>query len=160
MWTIFGTARERRALRTGLGIVWTVLALATLPSCDTARTTVEAGDAWARLGAVPGRPAAAYFTVHGGPERKTLINVTTDVAIRSEMHESMANGMRPIASVPIPAHSDVVFAPGGRHVMLFDVNPGVKPGRYITLTLSFSDGRRIVTGAKVIAAGAPRPADS
>ena len=48
--------------------------------------------AWVRLAAVKDRPAAAYFIVHGGPTDATLINVTTDVAIRAEMHESMSAG--------------------------------------------------------------------
>ena len=114
--------------------------------------------AWVRLAAVKGRPAAAYFTIHGGPTDATLINVTTDVAIRAEMHESMATGgvssMKPIARVAIPAKTDVVFAPGGRHVMLFDMNPGIVPGdRRITFTFSFADGTRILQNATVVGAG-------
>jgi len=114
--------------------------------------------AWVRLAAVQGRPAAAYFTIHGGPTDATLINVTTDVAIRAEMHESMASGgvtsMKPIARVAIPANTDVVFAPGGRHVMLYNMNPGITPGgRLITLTLSFADGTRILQNATVVGAG-------
>ena len=120
-------------------------------------------DAWVRLAAVPGRPAAAYFTLHGGPADATLINVTTDVAVRSEMHESMTDaggmsGMRPLASVAVPAASDVAFRPGGRHVMLFNVNPGVRPGeRRILLTFTFSDGTRFQRNAVVLAAGDPAP---
>ena len=114
--------------------------------------------AWVRLAAVKGRPAAAYFTIHGGPTDATLINVTTDVAIRAEMHESMASGgvssMKPIARVAIPAKTEIVFAPGGRHVMLFDMNPGIIPGdRRITFTFSFADGTRILQNATVVGAG-------
>jgi copper(I)-binding protein len=62
--------------------------------------------------------------------------------------------MKPIARVEIPAKTDVVFAPGGRHVMLFDVNPGIKPGeRTITFTLTFADGTRILQNAAVVGAG-------
>ena len=118
--------------------------------------------AWVRLAAVKGRPAAAYFTIHGGPTDATLINVTTDVAIRAEMHESMASGgvssMKPIARVAIPAKTEIVFAPGGRHVMLFDMNPGIIPGdRRITFTFSFADGTRILQNATVVGAGDTGP---
>ena len=117
---------------------------------------------WVRLAAVPGRPAAGYFTLHGGPRQATLINVTSDVAVRAEMHETMRAGanmatMTPITSVPVPALTDVAFAPGGRHVMLFDVNPGIKPGATMTLTLSFADGSRLRAAADVVAAGSPAP---
>ncbi len=115
--------------------------------------------AWVRLGAVTGRPAAAYFTVHGGPVPTTLISATTDVAIKSEMHETMDKGgmstMTPLTRVEIPANTDVAFAPGGRHVMLFDMNSGIKPADRVTLTFAFADGTRIINNATVVAAGTP-----
>ncbi len=137
--------------------IFAVTALIGVAACaQPQQLSVE--KAWVRLAAVKGGPAAGYFTIHGGPSDATLINVTTDVAIRSEMHESMSAGgvssMKPIARVEIPAKTDVVFAPGGRHVMLFDVNPGIKPGeRTITFTLTFADGTRILQNAAVVGAG-------
>jgi periplasmic copper chaperone A len=118
-------------------------------------------DAWVRLPAAAGRPAAAYFTLHGGAADATLITVSTDVAIKTELHETRTEGgrttMAPLPSIPVPARGTVPFAPGGRHVMLFDVNPGVKPGGTMTLTFSFSNGLRIQQDASVIAAGSPAP---
>jgi copper(I)-binding protein len=121
--------------------------------------TVE--HAWVRLAAVKSRPAAAYFTLHGGPKPATLIAVSSDVAVRSEMHQSMNAGgmatMTPLDRIAIPAGTDVAFTPGGRHVMLFDVNPGIKPGRAMTLTFTFADGTRIPLDADVVGAGDPAP---
>ncbi len=137
----------------GLGVAATALA-----SCSPPKELSVDG-AWVRLGAVTGRPAAAYFTVHGGPTPTTLISATTDVAIRSEMHETMDKGgmstMTPLAKVEIPANTDVAFAPGGRHVMLFDMNSGIKPADRVTLTFAFADGTRIINNATVVAAGTP-----
>lgn len=143
----------------------TVMALAlgaaVMTGCTSPDTpTVE--QAWVRLGAVPSRPSALYFTLHGGPLPVTLIGVTTDVTVSSEMHESMAKGgmttMAPLARLAVPARADIVFAPGGRHVMLFDVNPGIKPGgRRPVVTLSFADGQRLVTTAIVVGPGQPMP---
>jgi copper(I)-binding protein len=118
-------------------------------------------NAWVRLPAVPGRPAAAYFTVHGGPTDATLINVTTDTAIRTELHESKDAGgqmtMAKLDTVRVPAKTDVAFAPGGRHVMVFDINPSVKRGGTMTFTFTFADATRILQDARVIAAGDPAP---
>lgn len=86
-----------------------------------------ADEGWVRLAAVPGRPAAAYFIVHGGPKPVNLISVSSDVAITSEMHEG-GMAMKKVDSVPIPAGATVTFAPGGRHVMLYDMNPGLSRG--------------------------------
>ena len=113
--------------------------------------------AWIRLPAVRTQPAAAYFTVHGGPTDATLIAVSSDVAIRGELHESMAAAMKAVPSVAIPAATTVAFAPGGRHVMFYDLSPTVKPGTKLTLTFSFGDGERILQDANVVDAGAAAP---
>ena len=63
-------------------------------------------------------------------------------------------------AVDIPAGGTVTFQPGGRHVMLYNMNPGVKPGRILSLLLTFSDGTRLRQGARVIAAGDPAPTGS
>jgi periplasmic copper chaperone A len=137
--------------------VFAVLAIA---GCSQPRE-LYVSDAWVRLPAVPGRPAAAYFTLHGGATDATLIGVSTDVAIKTELHETKdANGamtMAPLPSLAVPARSAIAFAPGGRHVMLFDLNPAVKKGGALTLTFSFSNGLRIQQDASVIAAGDPAP---
>ena len=36
--------------------------------------------------------------------------------------------MTPLGQVSVPAGAAVAFAPGGKHLMLFDVAPQVKPG--------------------------------
>ncbi len=132
-----------------------------LAACSTKPKQAYVDHAWVRLGAVEGRPAAAYFTVHGGPEPRSLIAVTTDVAVNSEMHETIdkvgTSEMEALRSVPIPKDRTVAFAPGGRHVMLFDMNPGIKRGSNITLTFTFANGERILKDAPVIGAGDPEP---
>lgn len=149
----------RPTLRAPFAIIAATLAVA---GCAQEKQLYVSG-AWVRLAAVQGRPAAAYFTLHGGPSDATLISVSTEVAIKSEMHESKAgaNGamtMDAVRSVAIPALGTVAFAPGGKHVMLFDVNPGIKPGATVTFTFTFADGLRIEKDASVIAAGDPAPA--
>lgn len=119
-------------------------------------------DAWVRLSAVPANPSAAYFTVRGGPQDAELISVSSTVAIRSEMHESMTGhqgmaSMKPIQSVAIPAGGAVKFEPGGKHVMFWNVNPGIKPPRTMPLVFAFANGERIEVAATTIAAGDPAP---
>ena len=71
-----------------------------------------------------------------------------------------ANGMstmKPIDHIPLPADGRIVFAPGGKHIMLYDINPIVKPHQSMPLILTFSNGERIEYDAPVIAAGDPAP---
>lgn len=137
------------------------LALAAASGC-TGPTQVTVDDAWVRMPAVPGRPGAAYFTIHGGPRPATLIGVTSDLSIRSEMHESMSGGgmagMKPIAQVAIPAGGEVKFQPGGRHVMLFGINPHARKDVTFLLTFTFADGNRITRNAPSVAAADSAPA--
>jgi len=130
----------------------------------TKEKQLEVTDAYVRYAAVPGRPSAAYFTIHGGAQDLSLIGVSTDVAIRTEMHETMSEGgamsMKPIPNVQVPAGSIVKFEPGGKHVMLWNINPGVQPPRRITLNLAFSNGEHIAVAAPLIAAGSPAPSES
>lgn len=118
---------------------------------------------WVNLPAVEGNPAAAYFTIHGGPQADTLIGVTSPVAIKAEMHDMANDGgvmkMRPIQSVPIPAKGTVAFEPGGKHVMLFDLRPNFKTGDRIRLDFTFASGEQIYIEAPAQSAGTPSPHD-
>lgn len=101
-----------------------------------------------RPGLTADRPSAAYFTITGGPAPVALVAVTADAAQRAEMHETVReNGvvsMRAIQRVPVAANETVRFAPGGRHVMLFGLNPtAVRAGR-TPMVFIFSNNDRII----------------
>lgn len=116
--------------------------------------------AWVRLAAVPGRPGAGYFTLHAGTVPVELVAVSSPLA-RVELHSSsMAGGvmrMDRLPSVRVAAGGTAAFAPGGSHLMLFDVAASVRPGATVPLTLTFADGRTVRVDAAVQAAGAAAP---
>ena len=139
-----------------------IAAAALLAGCSGAAETPAASEAWVRLAAVPGRPAAAYFVLHGGAEDATLAAVEAAGIPRVELHESrMAAGnmmtMDAIREVPLPAGATVAFAPGGRHAMLFGVPGSVKPGATMPLTFRFADGAAVSADARVYGAGDAGP---
>lgn len=143
-------------MRAHLGIV----ALVSLAACSP-RPEVKAEGAWVRLPAVAGQPGAAYFTVRGGMDDDTLVAVSAPFALKAEMHESTTDAagmakMQALKDVAIPAGGKVPFAPGGRHVMLFDIAPQIKPGDRVTLTLSFASGKALRVPADVTGAGTTR----
>src|SRR3546814_15804438 len=86
------------------------------------------------MGATPDRPAAGYFTIIGGPRDVELVAVTTDLAQRVEMHESVReNGvvsMKPLTSTPVPAGGKLELKPGGKDLLIWTINPAaVRAGR-------------------------------
>lgn len=116
---------------------------------------------YVRLAAVPGRPAAAYLALPVRGDRGALVSVTSPQAGRVEMHETMTSGtmasMRPIARLPVRDGETLSFSPGGRHLMLFDVAPAIRPGGNVTLILNFERGAPLPLDAAVIAAGDEAP---
>ncbi|MFM9978113.1 MAG: copper chaperone PCu(A)C [Sphingomonadaceae bacterium] len=134
------------------------LPLLLLGACERPATDVTVEDAWVRLGATPANPAAGYFTIKGGPADDRLVFVFSPVVIKTELHESsMEGGMMRMAplkdGVPVPKGSTVEFKPGGKHVMLYNVNPGIVPPRTLTLNFSFASGKQLVAEAKVFRQG-------
>lgn len=119
--------------------------------------------AWVRLPAVSGHPGAAYLVIHGGPAPVRLVSVESEAAGSSELHESMATGaggmtgMERLDGVNVPAKGNVRFAPDGRHVMLFGLDPRLKAGDRLPLSLRFEKGQPLTVEAKVVGAGDAAP---
>ncbi len=134
-------------------------ALALSACSQPAQLYVDKG--YVRLPAVAGNPGVAYFTLHGGDTDTRLVSVTAPSVIKTELHESMMSGsmasMAPVKDVPVSASAELKFAPGGRHVMLFTINPSIKPGGTMTLIFTFANNVKIEYDAPVIAAGDPAP---
>jgi copper(I)-binding protein len=136
--------------------------LLVLAACHGKGEKLRAEHGWVRLAAVPGRPAAAYLVIHGGPEPVRLLAVESEDAGSSELHQSMATqggmmSMQRLDGIDLAAGGELKFAPGGYHVMLFGMNPAIKPGKRTRLTVRFAKGPSIDIDAKVIGAGEDAP---
>jgi periplasmic copper chaperone A len=124
----------------------------------TSKPVEQVIDARVTLPAVPGRPGAAYFTLEGGERPNLLLEISSPRAMRIELHEMVESGgtmrMSKIeGGVDVPAGDEVSFAPGGKHAMLFDIAPSVKPGEKLPLSFRYSNGRVIDVQAEVRAPG-------
>lgn len=110
------------------------------------------------MSANPDAPSVAYFTVKGGTQPVELVAVTADAAQRVEMHESVkgADGlteMKPLTRVAIPARSTVEFEQGGKHAMVWGVNPAaVKLGK-LPMVFIFTNNDRIIFDLPIKPAG-------
>ncbi|MFM7027472.1 MAG: copper chaperone PCu(A)C [Chakrabartia sp.] len=129
----------------------------TLAACAP-KSEAPITDAQVRLPAVDGNPGAAYFTLHGGAKGRTLVRIQGADIGRAEMHDmAMSDGMMKMVpltqGVAAPAGGEVSFASGGKHVMLFDMKSGLKPGDPIRLDFAFADGSTYEVTAKAEAPG-------
>ena len=119
-------------------------------------------EAWIRLPAVAGQPAAAYFTIRGGRGDEVLVRMESALATKTEMHQSMRGmqgmtSMAPLDHVDIPAGGTVQFRPGGSHAMLIGLDPVVRPGTAVPIRFGFSDGTTTEAEAKTVSAGGDPP---
>ncbi len=134
-------------------ISMTFLLALLLSSCGKAGE-FKVMDAWARPGNA-GDNSAVYFIISNATDTTdTLLSAKTDVASAAEVHMSMmdANGvmsMQMQESVPVPAQQEVIFKPGGLHVMLVGLSQDLKVGDVITMTLNFDKAGSIEIQAPV-----------
>jgi copper(I)-binding protein len=118
---------------------------------------VNVEDARVTLPAVRGRPGAGYFTAEASALPEAIVAVTAPPPTRIEMHESMTSGsmasMKAIPSASFEAGKPLAFEPGGKHLMMFDIDPAVKPGDTLTLTFRFAKAPPATVQAEVLGPG-------
>ena len=141
-------------------LILATAALLALAACNQGappEPAVEVEDAMVMLPVVPGRPGAAYFTLRTNNDPTKIVSVTSPRIERIELHETREeNGvskMQPIADTTFPAGGVMEFKPGGRHAMLFGLDPAVKAGDTVPLTFTFEPAPAVTVEAEVHAAG-------
>lgn len=105
-------------------------------------TDVIITEHWVRENA-PGQSVGAAYMTFNSPQDSTLVDVETPAAGRVEIHSmSMDNGvmkMRMLEALPLKAGKPEKLAPGGFHLMLFDLKKPLKAGENINFRLCFKD---------------------
>jgi copper(I)-binding protein len=143
--------------------------LAALSAAPACAQEVKAGDlvitqAWSR--ATPGgaKIGGGYLTIENkGSTSDRLIGGSGEVAGKIEVHEmSMKNGvmtMRPLDNgLTIAPGKTVKLAPGGVHLMLFDLKSPLKQGDKVPVTLEFEKAGKVTLSLDVGSIGAQGPA--
>ena len=130
---------------------------------------VKAGDLvvmqpWSRATPSGAKIAGAYLTIENkGAAPDRLIGGASDVAGKVEVHEmAMDNGvmkMRPLdKGLAIEPGKTVKLAPGGYHLMLFDLKKQLKQGDKVPVTLEFEKAGKVALSLDVQGVGAQGPA--
>jgi copper(I)-binding protein len=119
---------------------------------SSAKTEVIITEYWARESA-PGQSVGAAYMTLNSPQDNTLIYVETPVAGSVEIHSmSMDNGvmkMRMLEELSLKAGQPEKLAPGGFHLMLFDLKAPLKAGESVPLKLRFKDKGGSITHQNV-----------
>lgn len=99
---------------------------------------------------LPGQPVAGGFLklTNKGATDDRLVSVSSPKSARMELHEMAMKGdvmeMREITGgITIAAGTAVELAPGGLHVMFFDVTETFKDGDMVPVTLTFEKAGKV-----------------
>ncbi|MBF4990369.1 copper chaperone PCu(A)C [Methylophilus sp. QUAN] len=113
-----------------------------------AHAEVKLSDAWVRA-SNPGQSVGAAYVTLSSAQDVTLVYAETERAGTVEMHSmTMQNGvmkMRSMEELPVPAGKPVKLAPGGLHLMLFELPTPLKAGEQVKFRLCFKDKQGKIT---------------
>lgn len=118
-----------------------ILALILWLSACSPESGMDVREAWARP-ARQGENGAVYFVIENhSSETQEMIAAVSEVADAVEIHESQMSGdvmqMHRLESVSLGPGAEVMFEPGGLHVMLIGLKEELKTGDEIEVTLQF-----------------------
>jgi copper(I)-binding protein len=160
---------KHRALGSMIGAIAGAAMVCCLLAAPARAQEVKAGDlvitqAWSR--ATPGgaKIGGGYLTIENkGSAADRLIGGSADVAGKLEVHEMAVNNgvmtMRPLdQGLSIEPGKTVKLAPGGYHLMLFDLKSPLKQGDKVPVTLEFEKAGKIKLSLDVQGVGAQAPA--
>jgi copper(I)-binding protein len=148
-----------------------VVCLAGLLAAQARAEDVKAGDlvisqAWSRATPNGAKIGGGYLTIENkGATPDRLTGVSADIAGKVEVHEmAMNNGvmtMRPLDSgLAIDPGKTVKLAPGGYHLMMFDLKSPLKQGDKLPVTLQFEKAGKVTVSLDVEGIGAKGPGDA
>lgn len=145
---------RRIALEIAVATLLTIGAAVSLAAAAMA-SDVMVMNAFARASATPAAKAGAvYLTImNRGSEPDRLIGISSDIARAAQIHESTevdgVASMQPVDELEIAAHGEQALAPGGLHVMLFDLRKPLNEGSNFKITLEFERSGAVVVDVPV-----------
>lgn len=145
-----------------------VLFVALLCAAPARAQEVKAGDlvitqAWTRATPNGAKIGGGFLTIENkGSTPDRLIGGSTDAASKIEVHEmAMKDGvmtMRPLDNgLTIDPGKTVKLAPGGYHLMMFDLKNPLKQGETVPVTLKFEKAGEVKVSLAVQGVGAQAP---
>lgn len=109
-----------------------------------AKPGVSAAQGRLVLPVVAGRPGVVYFRITNSNEAAVfLAGVHVESVGKAEMHRTEGGKMAAVDRVEIAPGAEIVFEPGGLHVMAFEVDGSLQPGGSTEMTLTFADGDKL-----------------
>jgi copper(I)-binding protein len=119
---------------------------------------IQVHDATIDWPANPKTAAVRMVVDNGTGTDDTLVSVSSPIAARTTIHRTETDDagrstMTEQEDLPVPADSEVTFAPGGLHVMLTGITKDLQVGDEVALTLTFEHAGPVEATAEVVEPG-------
>jgi copper(I)-binding protein len=115
------------------------------------KNLVSITDAWVRP-TNPGQEVGAAYMTFLSKQDMTLVSIESNITDSVEIHNmTMENGvmkMRMLENLALKAGEPYKLAPGGFHLMLFDLKKPLMVGEQVSFTLHFKSNSKIKTSKK------------
>ncbi|PDT75709.1 copper chaperone PCu(A)C [Bradyrhizobium sp. C9] len=150
----------------GLAAIVTLALIAPAAAEDVKAGDLVITQAWTRATPNGAKIGGGYLTIENkGTTPDRLVSGSGDVAGKIEVHEmSMDNGVMKMRALDkgltIEPGKTVKLAPGGYHLMMFDLKNPLKQGDKVPVTLEFEKAGKVSVSLDVQAVGAQAPGGS
>jgi periplasmic copper chaperone A len=147
----------------GLAAILALVLLAPASAEDVKVGDLVITQAWTRATPNGAKIAGGYLTIENkGASPDRLIGGSGDIAGKIEVHEMAMNDgvmkMRPLdKGLVIEPGKTVKLAPGGFHLMMFDLKSPLKQGDKVPVTLDFEKAGKVAVSLDVQGVGAQAP---
>lgn len=143
-WMVFAGALL--ASTAGACVEGPVKVVGTGEDAPAARIVVEG--AWARAVPPVSKNSAGYLVItNRGPAADALVGARIDGVRVTELHEMVRSGesmtMRRLPAIELPAQGTATLAPGGKHLMLIDLQRPLRAGEQREGILLFRDAGEV-----------------
>jgi copper(I)-binding protein len=146
-----------------VGAVALVFAFVTSAHAETARVgDIVIEQAWARATTPSAKTGATYLAIRNtGSEPDSIRSMETPVAGQAVAHQTRLDGdvsrMSEAGPLSVLPGGTLEMKPGGTHIMLMDLNGGMKLGQQFPLTITFEKAGKVEVPVKVGKPGAMGP---
>jgi hypothetical protein len=147
----------------GLAAIFALVLVAPASAEDVKAGDLVISQAWTRATPNGAKIGGGYLTIENkGTAPDRLIGGSGDVAGKIEVHEmSMDNGVMKMRALDkgltIEPGKTVKLAPGGYHLMMFDLKRQLKQGDKVPVTLEFEKAGKVPVSLDVQSVGAQGP---
>ena len=105
---------------------------------------IEIKDAWIRETPPGSTVAALYLELHNNGDEDQILSVSSPVAEFAEIHNTQVASdgtgkMVKLENVSIKPGEQLIFSPGGKHIMLINLNKPLKAGDVYEVTIDFKN---------------------